>query len=429
VVSAFPLSPATTSTTMKMARRGRDRSSCRELALPRRCGGGVGGFDCFAARTASGTSAAVRLSSSSTSTDGNDAASASVSSSGGFATSNGTAAVAAPMDPASSLSSSAGVVQGDQVSERTRMTSTNPDGASAAASSSYAMSHDAGSLLDIDPSAVEIVAVETATSSSSSRKPTGDDDASKQVTGTQQQQQQGDTVRSTSTSPPSTSSSSSSSTSASDSAAASFLRQLPFVSMFRNSANYIANHRGTTAVYHIPGTLLDLEDPNMFRDLMNDVALTWLLGMKIVLVVGCRHQIERRIGTILGLRDDDRLYGLRVTNEETLRIVKEEAGYVRFEVERQLARSLRVQGTGTAAGATTAQTGASGNKFGNVMVNGAAGGGGGAAGASSHTGGGEHSTISPSGGGDGGYYDGNVVSGNFYSAQPFGILDGVDYST
>jgi hypothetical protein len=204
--------------------------------------------------------------------------------------------------------------------------------------------------------------------------------------------------------------------------------------MFRNSANYIANHRGTTAVYHIPGTLLDLEDPNMFRDLMNDVALTWLLGMKIVLVVGCRHQIERRIGTILGLRDDDRLYGLRVTNEETLRIVKEEAGYVRFEVERQLARSLRVQGTGTATGATSTQTGVSsgasgGAKFGNVMVNGAAGGGGGGAAGASHAGGGEHSTMSPSGGGAGGYYDGNVVSGNFYSAQPFGILDGVDYST
>jgi hypothetical protein len=415
---------------MKMARRGRDR-----------CGGG--GFDCLAARSASAPPAAVRLSSSSTSTDGNDAASVSSSGGGGGggfgATGNGTAAVAAPMDPASSLSplsTSGGVVQGDQVSERTRMT-TNSDGASAAASSSsssYAMSHDAGSLLDIDPSAVEIVAVETATSSSSSRKPTGDDDdAAKQATGTGQQQ--GDTVRSTSPSPPSTSSSSASSSSTSttsDSAAASFLRQLPFVSMFRNSANYIANHRGTTAVYHIPGTLLDLEDPNMFRDLMNDVALTWLLGMKIVLVVGCRHQIERRIGTILGLRDDDRLYGLRVTNEETLRIVKEEAGYVRFEVERQLARSLRVQGTGTAAGATTAQTGASsgaaGNKFGYVMVNGA-GGGGGAAASASHAGGGEHSTMSPSGGGDGGYYDGNVVSGNFYSAQPFGILDGVDYST
>jgi hypothetical protein len=162
------------------------------------------------------------------------------------------------------------------------------------------------------------------------------------------------------------------------------IQRLPFVSMFRGSANYIANHRNTLAVYHIPGGLLDMPDANVFRDLMNDIALTWLLGMKIVLVVGCRHQIEKRV------KDAGRFHGLRVTDEETLRIVKEEAGYVRFEVERQLARSLRMQSGGASSG----------------------GGGGGASagGSSGH-----------------GYYDGNVVSGNFYSAQPFGVLDGVDY--
>lgn len=151
------------------------------------------------------------------------------------------------------------------------------------------------------------------------------------------------------------------------------LQGLPFVNMFRGSANYIANHRNTCAVYHIPGGLLDLPDPTVFRDLMNDIALTWLLGMKIVLVVGCRHQIEKRIPH----NDRDRFFGIPVTDAQTLRIVKEEAGFVRFEVERQLARSLRLQGSGK-------QTGTN-------------------------------------------HYDGNVVSGNFYSAQPFGILDGVDY--
>jgi hypothetical protein len=313
--------------------------------------------------------------------------------------------------------------------------------ASSSSSSAYAMSHDAGSLLDIDPSAVEIVAVDAI-----HQRATDDAPPQRSVTGQQQQQEEGDTVMQAPTTP-SSQPATATSTSTSDNGAA-FLRQLPFVSMFRNSANYIANHRGTTAVYHIPGTLLDLDDPNMFRDLMNDVALTWLLGMKIVLVVGCRHQIERRLGTILGLRgDDDRLYGLRVTDEETLRIVKEEAGYVRFEVERQLARSLRVQGAGTAAsgaGSGATQFGASAsvgnaavNKYGGsvmMMVNGAGGGGGGGASAPSNAGGGggggEHSTTTTTTTTTtGGYYDGNVVSGNFYSAQPFGILDGVDYST
>lgn len=154
---------------------------------------------------------------------------------------------------------------------------------------------------------------------------------------------------------------------------ADMIRRLPFVKMFRGSANYIANHRGTSAVYHIPGGLLDLSDPNVFKDLMNDIALTWLLGMNVVLVAGCRHQVKKRLGS----DNDHTSHGLRVTDSNTLRIVKEEAGYVRFEVERQLARSLRLQGAGGSSGK--------------------------------------------------GHYDGNVVSGNFYSAQPFGILDGIDY--
>jgi hypothetical protein len=62
--------------------------------------------------------------------------------------------------------------------------------------------------------------------------------------------------------------------------------------MFRGSASYIANHRGTIAVYHIPGELLAWEG---FPGLMDDIALTWLLGMKIVLVAGCRHQIDLRL--------------------------------------------------------------------------------------------------------------------------------------
>jgi len=147
-----------------------------------------------------------------------------------------------------------------------------------------------------------------------------------------------------------------------------------FVKMFRGSAPYIANHRNTLVVYHIPGELLQWDG---FADLIDDIALTWLLGLKIVLVCGCRYQIDKRMAQ----RDlegyDPILHNsIRVTDASTLRVVKEEAGYVRFEVERQLARALRVHG---------------GPRF---ME------------------GGE---------------DGNVVSGNFYSAQPFGVINGVDY--
>mmetsp|Transcript_2996 Transcript_2996/g.4363 ORF Transcript_2996/g.4363 Transcript_2996/m.4363 type:complete len:309 (+) Transcript_2996:827-1753(+) len=65
-----------------------------------------------------------------------------------------------------------------------------------------------------------------------------------------------------------------------------------FVNMFRGSANYIANHRNTIVVYHIPGDLLSWDG---FSDLMDDIALTWLLGIKPVIVVGCRRQIDERL--------------------------------------------------------------------------------------------------------------------------------------
>ena len=84
-----------------------------------------------------------------------------------------------------------------------------------------------------------------------------------------------------------------------------------FVKMFRGSASYIANHRGTTAVYHIPGELLSWEG---FPGLMDDIALTWLLGMKIVLVAGCRHQIDLRLEEEDNEEDggDDRGYSGKV---------------------------------------------------------------------------------------------------------------------
>jgi amino-acid N-acetyltransferase len=143
----------------------------------------------------------------------------------------------------------------------------------------------------------------------------------------------------------------------------------PFVKMFRGSASYIANHRGTTVVCHIPGELLEWEG---FPGLMDDIALTWLLGMKIVLVGGCRHQIDIRLDNdnhendkqVAGKEGTDytnnvseedhegkkpfggevMMSSIRVTDEDTLRVVKEEAGFVRFEIERRLAKSLRLHG-------------------------------------------------------------------------------------
>ena len=58
----------------------------------------------------------------------------------------------------------------------------------------------------------------------------------------------------------------------------------PFVKMFRGSASYIANHRNTVIVYHLPGEFIESEG---FPELIDDIALTWILGMKIVSFVYC----------------------------------------------------------------------------------------------------------------------------------------------
>lgn len=140
----------------------------------------------------------------------------------------------------------------------------------------------------------------------------------------------------------------------------------PYVDMIRGSAPYIANHRGELAVIHIPGDLLQWDH---LTGLMNDISLCWLLGMKIVVVVGCRKQVNDRLAA-MGM--DAVLKGhTRITTKDHMRIIEEEAGYARFEMERRLHRSLRC----------------------NLLT----------------------STY------------GNVVSGNFFKAAKFGVVDGVDF--
>ena len=60
----------------------------------------------------------------------------------------------------------------------------------------------------------------------------------------------------------------------------------PFAAMMQGSARYIADHAGKVVVFHIPGELL--EDTKASDALLQDIALCWLLDMKIVIVAGCR---------------------------------------------------------------------------------------------------------------------------------------------
>ncbi|WP_419602946.1 amino-acid N-acetyltransferase, partial [Thiolapillus sp.] len=129
---------------------------------------------------------------------------------------------------------------------------------------------------------------------------------------------------------------------------------------------YIHAHRGSTVVLAFGGEAVQEKE---FSHLIHDIALLHSLGLRLVLVHGTRPQIEERLslrGAAMQI-----INGMRVTDEHTLLCVKEAAGTVRVEIEALLSTGL----------ANSPMSGAQ---------------------------------IS-------------VDSGNFVTAKPLGIIDGVDY--
>ncbi len=101
-----------------------------------------------------------------------------------------------------------------------------------------------------------------------------------------------------------------------------------FVRAFRSSAPYSRAHRGRVFVVQFDGDAL-LEP--RFSALVQDMALLNSLGVKLVIVHGMRPQIEER----LALRGLETRFvdGVRVTDAEALDAVIDAAGAVRTEVE------------------------------------------------------------------------------------------------
>jgi len=139
-----------------------------------------------------------------------------------------------------------------------------------------------------------------------------------------------------------------------------------FVEWFRKASPYIHAHRESTFVFAFGGeaTL----DPG-FASMVHDIALLQSLGIRLVLVHGDRPQIEERLklrGAKMQL-----VNGLRVTDAAALACVKEAAGSVRVEIEALLSMGV----------ANSPMSGA------NIQV----------------------------------------ASGNYVTAKPLGVLDGIDY--
>ncbi len=138
-----------------------------------------------------------------------------------------------------------------------------------------------------------------------------------------------------------------------------------FVHWFRSAAPYINGFRGRTFVLAFGGEVVD---EGQFATLAQDINLLNSLGVHLVLVHGIRPQVEARLKE-LGAQPRY-VRGLRVTDAAALACVKEAAGLVRVEIEALLSLGL----------ANTPMAGS----------------------------------------------DIRVASGNFVTAKPYGVLDGVD---
>ena len=139
-----------------------------------------------------------------------------------------------------------------------------------------------------------------------------------------------------------------------------------FVEWFRSASPYIRAHRGKTFVIQFDDAAVS---EGTFNNLVHDLALLNSLGIHLVLVFGARSSIEHRLkeqGIAM-----DYYKGIRITTAEAMEFVKEAVGKLRVEIESKLSMGL-----------------------GNTPMS--------------------HADI-------------RVASGNYVSAKPLGIVEGVDF--
>jgi amino-acid N-acetyltransferase len=140
-----------------------------------------------------------------------------------------------------------------------------------------------------------------------------------------------------------------------------------FVPWFRSVAPYIHMHRGSTFVVAMAGEAIAA---GKLQNIAQDLALIQSMGVKVVLVHGFRPQVNEQ----LKAKGHPAKYshGMRITDEVALDCAQEAAGQLRYEIE--AAFSMGLPNTPMAG-----------------------------------------STI-------------RVISGNFITARPVGIVDGVDFA-
>jgi len=139
-----------------------------------------------------------------------------------------------------------------------------------------------------------------------------------------------------------------------------------FVPWFRSVAPYIHTHRGKTFVVAVAGEAIAA---GKLQNIAQDLALIQSMGVKIVLVHGFRPQVNEQ----LRAKGHEAKYshGMRITDAVALDCAQEAAGQLRYEIEAAFSQGLP-----------------------NTPMAG--------------------STV-------------RVISGNFITARPVGVVDGVDF--
>jgi amino-acid N-acetyltransferase len=140
-----------------------------------------------------------------------------------------------------------------------------------------------------------------------------------------------------------------------------------YIDWFRHSSSYINAHRKKVFVVLLTGETIAHEN---FNHIVHDITLLHSLGVKLVLVHGARPQIN---AALTGAGHELRYHkGLRITDTDSLQIIKQTIGAMAIDIEAQFSMGLA-----------------------NSPMHGA---------------------------------DIKVSRGNFITARPLGIIEGVDYA-
>lgn len=108
-----------------------------------------------------------------------------------------------------------------------------------------------------------------------------------------------------------------------------------YVQWFRQSSPYINAHRGKTFVLMFEGDAIS--HPN-FTNVVQDIALLNSLGVRLVLIHGARPQIDSALRT---LGAESRFHNdLRITDRQALTAVKAAVGYVKSDIESRMSVGL-----------------------------------------------------------------------------------------